>query len=140
VRVAPNDLSFITPSSFRDINVKTPTRKTFIKTEFYDVLTMGFEEAGIASERSVEKHVRKRKLLAPPFAPASMHEFEPVVHRHINELCEEIEKIGKTPEGIDMTPYFHFLVFDIAGSFVYSEDFGAVKAGMLVLAATVGYG
>jgi len=77
IRVGPNDLSFATVNSYKDIHMKLPGRKTFPKTEFYDVLNTGFMENGIISERDIEKHARKKKLVAPGFSPAAVRLYEP---------------------------------------------------------------
>lgn len=125
VRIAPNDLSFATPSAWREINVKTGDRKAFPKAEFYDGLAEGFGCHGVASERDIEKHARGRKLISPAFCPQAIRDYEKVILHHLGLFRTRIEGVGI----IDAAEWFNFLTFDTAGDFVFSEDFGAVAQG-----------
>lgn len=126
VRIAPNDLSFATPTSYRDI---FKSRQHFTKTEFFDAIDSGFGEHGIGTERDVATHLRKRKFLTPAFTPQATWEFEPLVLPHLDRFMSAIEERGKTEEGVDMVEWFQFLTFDTAGDLAFGEAFGALDKG-----------
>jgi cytochrome P450 len=120
-------LSFSTPTSYRDIN---KSKVPFPKTEFFDAIDNGFNEAGIGTERDVEKHLRKRKFLTPAFTPAATKMYEPLVAPHLDSFLKEIEERGKLPEGVDFVEWYQFLTFDTAGDLAFGESFKALSMGV----------
>jgi hypothetical protein len=129
VRTSPNDLSFASSTSLKDIYGSTANRKIFPKTIFYDTISMGFENTGFATERDPVAHARKRKLVSPAFSAYAMKKFEHILHRHIDKLIKAVEEGGKTPEGIDMEMWFSFIAFDTIGDLAFGESFGALDEG-----------
>ncbi|CCX30235.1 Similar to Isotrichodermin C-15 hydroxylase; acc. no. O13317 [Pyronema omphalodes CBS 100304] len=115
------------PTSYRDIN---KSKVPFPKTEFFDAIDNGFNEAGIGTERDVEKHLRKRKFLTPAFTPAATKMYEPLVAPHLDSFLKEIEERGKLPEGVDFVEWYQFLTFDTAGDLAFGESFKALSMGV----------
>ena len=64
VRTAPNELSFNSPSSWRDIYDFRQGHRPFIKSNFYDGGSFADQCGSIVSERSPTAHGRMRKLLS----------------------------------------------------------------------------
>ncbi|CCX32289.1 cytochrome P450 [Pyronema domesticum] len=125
VRIAPNDLSFATPTSYRDIYTKQNGRGTFIKTEFYKQISMGFETVGFASEDRVDVHAKQRKLFAPVFSAQGVRAYEHLLLSTMEKFLKQIERIGKTDEGVDIAEWFHRLLYDVTADLAFGEPSGA---------------
>ncbi|KAL0930690.1 cytochrome P450 [Colletotrichum truncatum] len=127
VRIAPNELVFMTPKAYADIyNSNLNGRPAFVKS---DLLDTGDKYEGLASERDVEKHRKARKQLAPAFSPRALKEYEPVIHRHIDELIHKLEESPATQEGVELTPWFERATTDLGGSVTMSHNFGNIETG-----------
>jgi hypothetical protein len=98
VRTAPNDLSFATPSSTKDIY---KSRVPFPKTKFFAAIEDGFQFAGVGTEIDVERHLRERKLLNAAFTLRAIREYEPLVVQHLDQFLDVIGQKGKTLEGVN---------------------------------------
>lgn len=64
VRVAPNEVSFSSPSSWEDIYGFRPGHKTFIKSDFYDGGSFADQVHSIVSERDPVEHGRSEWSLS----------------------------------------------------------------------------
>ncbi|KAH9906864.1 putative cytochrome P450 [Xylariomycetidae sp. FL2044] len=127
VRIAPNELSFATAQSYRDIyGPPSKTKKLFRKSElFYDIGPV----SNIAYEMDPENHSRLQKLFAPAFRAQSLRDQEHIIHKHTDALVQQLLNLSaRSREGINMTEAFEWLVFDIIGELVFGESFGAVEA------------
>lgn len=115
VRVAPNELSFNTPQSWKDIYAPRKGRGAFIKSDFYDGGNFADQASSIASERDPEKHSAMRKFLSPAFSERSLREQEGLVTQVIDEFIDQVGQRGNSKEGVDMTMWTNLLTFDIIG-------------------------
>lgn len=124
VRVAPNELVFITPKAYtgmsfpfviqwtlrvlsRSVDIYTSTmngRPAFVKS---DMLDTGDKYEGLASERDIDKHRAARKQLAPAFSPRSLRQYEPTIHAHVDELIHQLERSPATQEGVEISRVQH---------------------------------
>lgn len=99
VRIAPNDLVFLTPQAYTDIYASTIDRKpAFIKSHMLDT---GDKYEGLPSERDLDTHRTLRKKMSPEFSPRALKKFEPVIHEHVDELIYQLQTTGKGAQGID---------------------------------------
>ncbi|KAI5781555.1 cytochrome P450 [Geopyxis carbonaria] len=127
VRLAPNQLSFGTSSSLRDIYGKTTGRKTFPKTEYYTDIAFGFENAGVATELDPAVHKVKRNFLAPVFSTQALADFEGLVQGHFDKFLHAMDRLGTTAEGMNIADWLGYLTFDITGDLTFGESFGALE-------------
>ncbi|KAM0810879.1 hypothetical protein AB5N19_11232, partial [Seiridium cardinale] len=125
VRIAPNELSFSSAQSFRDIyGTPSKARKLFPKSElFYD----HGEFANIAYERDPEKYAVKRKMFAPGFSPRALRDQEHLIHQHVDSFLQQIERLASGPSGMNVTEALEWVTFDIMGELTFGESFGAVR-------------
>lgn len=134
MRTAPNDLSFNTAQSWKDIYGFRPGHKTFIKSSFYDggsFATHGVHS--IVSERDPENHGSMRKLLSHAFSERSLSEQEDLVTGSIDKFMDIAqEKCGMT-DGWDIVESFKRLAFDIIGDLAFGETFGGLDGGTYFL-------
>ncbi|KAI0474773.1 cytochrome P450, partial [Xylaria cf. heliscus] len=126
VRVAPNEVSFNTAGSWKDIYTSRGTQKTFIKSDFYD----GGSFAGrgvhsIVSERHPEVHAEMRHYLSSAFSDRALNEQEDLISESIDKF---VDLLPKRPDGWDLTKGYEMLTFDIIGDLAFGESFGAVES------------
>ncbi|KAI5820531.1 cytochrome P450 [Pyronema omphalodes] len=129
IRLSPTDLSFATTSSWRDIYGKENGRKQFTKTEWYQMVNSGFGEHGIGSEPDVDKHARKRKLLAPIFSKQAVRDFEKLLIATFDKFTRIVQIEGSKPEGIDMSEWMHKLMYDLMADLAFGEPSGVMDTG-----------
>lgn len=128
VRIAPNDLSFATPSAYRDIYTRSPNRNTFLKTLFYEEIGFGFEHVAFSSERDPEVHAKARKLFTPVFSVQGVRAYEQLLMISLEKFLAQIERIGSTPEGVDISEWFHRLLYDVTADLAFGESSGATDS------------
>jgi cytochrome P450 len=131
VRIAPNEISFSTPQSFKDIyGPATKSKKLFRKSElFYDI-----EIPNIAYERDPEKHVAKHRMFASQFSARALRDQEYLIHQHVDFFIQQIVKWSEKAAaegkgGINVTETMEWLTFDIMGELTFGESFDAVRNG-----------
>lgn len=112
VRVAPNELSFNTAQSWRDIYEKKKGQATFIKSDFYDGGNFAAEAHSIVSERDPDEHANMRRYLRDAFSDRSLREQEYLISEVIDRFVEKIGEEGRDGPGIDIVTWFNLATFD----------------------------
>ena len=128
VRVAPNQLSFNSATSWRDIYGHVPGRKHFLKGTFYE--TMPGEANNIVSIGNAGVHAEMRKDLSHGFSAAALSQQEDLIHHFIDLLIRQIGQHGVN-EPIDMVKWYNLTTFDIIGELAFGESFGGLESGIL---------
>ncbi|KAI1292916.1 cytochrome P450 [Xylaria venustula] len=124
VRVAPNELAFITPQAkvgeyplgiilirslryhltnnvYGDILSSTQNGyETFLKT---DLMDFGAGDRGFIWESDPVKRKEVAKRLLPAFAPKATKAKEPTLHYYIDLFIERMREIGSKGDGIEIT-------------------------------------
>ncbi|KAI1281078.1 putative cytochrome P450 [Xylaria sp. FL0933] len=131
VRVSPNELSFASIESWRDIyGHATGGRQTCTKSEFYDVFGGGFNSTCIGSERNPKEHARMRKALSNAFSTKALMEQEAIVNANVDAFVDRLGADGgPATAGLNMTEWFEMVAFDILGEMSFGESFGSVAQG-----------
>ncbi|KAJ5037690.1 cytochrome P450 monooxygenase-like protein, partial [Bipolaris maydis] len=129
VRVAPNELSFSSSSSWRDIYGPRKDVEPFVKSEFYDGGNFAAESLSIVSERDPRKHAEMRRYLSSAFSDRSLKSQEPLIADSVDRLVEKLEEAGRGAHGTNMVMWFNLVTFDIIGSLAFGKEFGGVEAG-----------
>ncbi|CAO1604330.1 hypothetical protein XANCAGTX0491_007889 [Xanthoria calcicola] len=73
-RVSPNELSFSSVRSWKDVYGPRPDQACFPKSDFYDIFGAGFKSGCIGSERDPVRHSQMKRLLAPAFSRKALAE------------------------------------------------------------------
>ena len=128
VRVAPNQLSFSSATSWKDIYGHVPGRKQFLKGTFYE--PMPGEASNIVSTGNVGVHAAMRKDLSHGFSEAALSEQEDLIHHFVDLLIRQIGQHGVS-EPIDMVKWYNLTTFDIIGELAFGEPFGGLESGTL---------
>ncbi|CBX99323.1 similar to cytochrome P450 monooxygenase [Plenodomus lingam JN3] len=129
VRVAPNELSFSSSSSWRDIYGPRKGVEPFVKSEFYARGNFAAESLSIVSERDPRKHAEMRRYLSSAFSDRSLKSQEPLIAECVDRLVNKLEEAGCGAHGTDLVMWFNLVTFDIIGSLAFGKDFGGVEAG-----------
>ncbi|KAI1289084.1 cytochrome P450 [Xylaria venustula] len=129
VRVSPNELSFSTVQSYRDIyGFPAPGHQHCIKSEMYDIISSGFTTADIATERDPAAHSQKKKHLTPAFSARALVAQEEIIHRCLDAFVAKIGPVSqRTAEGINMVPWFEMSAFDLFGEMSFGESFDCIS-------------
>lgn len=127
VRTAPNELSFSSSQSWKDIYAFRPGHKTFIKSEFYDGGSFADQAHSIVSERDPTEHGKMRKYLSHAFSDRSLSEQEHLISSVIDSYILKLGKVGH--HGLDLSKTFEMIAFDIIGSLAFGETFGGSESG-----------
>ena len=117
VRVAPNELSFNTTQSWKDIYGQRKGHSPFIKSSFYDGGNFAGQAHSIVSERDPAKHSEMRKFLSNAFSDRSLKEQEYLIAGVIDQFCEQVGHYGSDQGGIDLSKWFNLLTFDVIGEY-----------------------
>ncbi|KAI1873502.1 hypothetical protein JX265_005124 [Neoarthrinium moseri] len=129
VRVAPNELSFNSAGSWRDIYDKRKGHEEFLKSDFYSGGNFAGEALSIVSERDPEVHAGMRKYLRDAFSDRSLREQESLISGHVDHLVDRIGQAGNCPGGTDIVMWFNLVTFDIIGSLAFGQSFNGVASG-----------
>ena len=134
VRTAPNELSFNSAQSWKDIYGFRPGHETFVKSNFYD----GGSFAGrgvhsIVSERDVEAHGQMRKYLSHAFSDRSLSEQEELVAASVVKFVDLAGERGRRKGGWDIAKAYEMMTFDIIGDLAFGETFNGLEDGAFPL-------
>jgi cytochrome P450 len=132
VRIAPNELSFNSAQSWKDIYGFRQGHKPFVKSEFYDGGSFAARGVhSIVSERDPGVHGKMRRLLAHAFSNTSLHEQEDTVAKTVDRLIQVIGEQGGEPgAAVNIGKAYEMMAFDIIGDLAFGETFQALGNGM----------
>lgn len=123
VRIAPNELVFLTPQAGRDIHAThVKNLETFVKTDFEDL----GEDGGISFEIDPVKHREVAKKLAPAFSTRNTKAKEAVLHKYVDSFVEKMKTIGGKKE-IELRQWADWLTMDISADMTYNRQMNQMK-------------
>ncbi|GAP84938.2 putative Cytochrome P450 [Rosellinia necatrix] len=131
VRVSPNELSFCTLQSYKDIyGFPPPGGAQCTKSGYYDIVGSGFKIPCVVSERDPTLSGKKKKNLSAGFSPKALAAQENIMHQHINAFIEGIGlESQKSSKGTDMVEWLAMTSFDLSGEMAFGEPFGCIASG-----------
>lgn len=130
-RVSPNELSFASVASWKDIyGSQVAAKPAIIKSEFYDMYGAGFRSLCIGSERNPSKHSRMKRNLSSAFSTKALAEQEGIVAANIDNFIDRLGKDGEAETGgLDMSKWYEMAAFDVLGDMAFGRSFGSVDSG-----------
>lgn len=131
-RVSPNELSFASATSWKDIyGYPPPGTAHLVKGEFYDVFGGAYKTGCIGSERDPAVHARKKKNLTAAFSVKSLSTQEPIVQQCLDGLVEKLGPLSRASggRGLNVAVWLEMAAFDILGEMAFGEGFGCVEKG-----------
>ena len=127
VRTAPNELSFNTAQSWKDIYDFRQGHRPFVKSEFYEGGSFADQCGSIVSERNPAVHSKMRKDMSAAFSQRSLLEQESLISSVVDQFVEKLGKIGTA--GSNMVDLYTMMTFDIIGDLAFGETFQGVETG-----------
>ncbi|KAI1297998.1 isotrichodermin C-15 hydroxylase [Xylaria venustula] len=125
VRVAPNELAFITPEAFTDIyDSHTSGYEHFPKTDFMD---LGLGDNGLSWEMDPMKHYTDAKKVAPAFSARSIKAKELTIHKYIDAFIERMRDIGERRDGIELKTWTDWVAMDTSADLAYGREMDHVR-------------
>lgn len=131
-RVSPNELSFATVQSWKDIYGPAPSSgRTCIKSEFYNMYGSAYRSACIGSERDPKRHAGMKKNLSAAFSTRALLQQESIIRKCVDGF---VQRISEQPDaapaapGLNMTKWYEMISFDILGEMAFGDSFHAVES------------
>lgn len=122
VRVAPNELSFSSPTAARDI---LAPGNGFTKTEFYRVFPPK-HAPDIFTEIREWKHSAMKRVAVVPYSLASVQKMAPWIEEVQKDLIGKVGEYADAGRICDLGDLLHFFAFDVIGEFAFSQRYGFV--------------
>ncbi|PVH95009.1 cytochrome P450 [Periconia macrospinosa] len=124
VRIAPNEVVFLTPQAYHDIY--TPPKSggpTFLKSDMH---VGGESTTSIFTEGNPEKHRAMRRVWDAAFKNAMVKQYHPSINQHLERFISKVEGLQ---EGFNLTEWLEWLYLDIGGSLTFNHDYDCVAKG-----------
>ena len=119
VRLAPDELSFLTPRAWDDVMGHRKTgQEENGKEECYSG-SMG--NSIVASKRT--EHVRLRRVLSHGFSAQSMLKQEPIIRKYVDLFIKQLHEMSGENKPVNMMRWYNFCTFDIVGDLAFGEPF-----------------
>ncbi|KAL1863324.1 hypothetical protein Plec18170_000158 [Paecilomyces lecythidis] len=127
VRVGPRSVSVADPAAIRTIY---NTKSRLEKSRRWEV----FSPAGInqpyGSMRDMAEHGMHRRQVAGAYATSSLHRYEPMVDRNIENLLEGLEKQRKSGIWkVDIARWAYYYAYDLIGFVTFGKPIGFLNQG-----------
>lgn len=118
VRIGPNEISFTSPSSVKEIyNHGTP----YMKAPWYDYMP---QPAGLFALRDRKAHSERRRLFSHAFSQSSLNDAEPTIAELISKMVDIVDSAADGP--IDMLLLCRRLSLEIVGQLFLGQIFQAL--------------
>ena len=126
VRIAPNELSFINPSAWKNIHGTRPGHLSFEKNPAVYAMPPNGTPSLVTANRM--DHTRMRRVLGHAFSDKAIREQEPTIESYVNLFIERLRAQSEGKVGrVDISMWLRWLAFDIAGDLSFGESFGCLR-------------
>ncbi|KAK3681110.1 cytochrome P450 [Podospora appendiculata] len=142
VRIAPNQLSYISVSAWRDIYGARGTLKSGGNEMLKEELVFPgddfefFHPAKPMISCDGVNHTRHRRAVGNAFSDRALRAYEPVLVQYINKMMDRLQQHADgTGHGsglgnaVNIMDWFHFVMFDITSALVFGKSFGNLDNG-----------
>ncbi|CAG9986859.1 unnamed protein product [Clonostachys byssicola] len=123
IRIAPNELVFITPQAAKDIYLAQQNHLESFVQVGYDALDTG--DNGITGEPNPARHREIAKRLAPAFSNRNLIAKEPTIQKHMDQFIQKMEQLQGS--NIEFRQWSDWLALDLSADMTYSQDEGHVR-------------
>ncbi|KAL2128590.1 hypothetical protein VTI74DRAFT_8957 [Chaetomium olivicolor] len=121
VRVAPNELSYITPAAAKPIYQSNPE---FPKDPMHLPSFHNGTPGILAADH--DHHRRYRRLLAGAFSDRGMRAQQGMIQSHVDLLITRLRE-RCAAGAVDMCEWYNWTTFDIIGDLAFGESFGCLE-------------
>ncbi|KAJ3496739.1 hypothetical protein NLG97_g2432 [Lecanicillium saksenae] len=128
VRVAPNELSFISPEAWKDIHSPIDVSRNdgeFVKDpKFYSFMSA---DGGNLVTVDLLTHQSLRKEVASGFSERSIQSLEPIFQEYLDLLIRRLRDHSSNGATIDLRDWITYFSFDVIGKVALGSDFGCLE-------------
>lgn len=125
MRIAPNELVFISPQAARDIYLAQENHLEKFVQVGYDALDTG--DGGISGETNPVRHREVAKKLAPAFSARNFKAKEATIHRHLDLFVAKMREVGGGQQGADLQRWFDRLALDLSADMTYGRGLSQMR-------------
>ncbi|KAF2661029.1 cytochrome P450 [Lophiostoma macrostomum CBS 122681] len=129
VRTSPNELSFNTAASWKDIYGHRPGHGTFTKSDFYDGASFVDRARSVINTKDPAEHGRMRRYLSHAFSERALRGQEQLIAEVVDLFIVKLGDYGKSENGTDLHRWLNMMAFDLTGSLAFGESFDALQNG-----------
>ncbi|PYI24805.1 cytochrome P450 [Aspergillus violaceofuscus CBS 115571] len=132
VRVAPNELSFISSDAWKPIYGTRPGHGQKPKDRHAYPPTAN--NVPSIDQSNDADHSRFRRLLSYAFSDSALRGQEPIIRGYVDLLMQRLHEHARrhgptTPTALDMVAWYNFCTFDIIGDLAFGEPFDCLRNG-----------
>ncbi|KAI9154961.1 Cytochrome P450 monooxygenase BOA3 [Paramyrothecium foliicola] len=125
VRIAPNELVFITPKAAADMfGSQVKGLELFPKADF---INLGWSDQGLTWERDPVWHRQKAKKVWTAFSAKSLKGKERLIHHYIDKFIQIMKEIGNEERGIELNQWADWLAMDTGADLGYSHEMNQLE-------------
>ncbi|KAK9781105.1 putative Fatty acid synthase beta subunit hexB [Seiridium cardinale] len=121
VRVAPDEISYVTAEAIKTIYQSNPE---FSKDPMHLPPFHNGTPGILAADH--EHHRRYRRLLSGAFSDKGIRVQQPMIQRHVDLLVQRLKESSATGSQ-DMCEWLNWCTFDIIGDLAFGESFGCLQ-------------
>ncbi|KAF6229935.1 hypothetical protein HO133_004272 [Letharia lupina] len=126
VRIAPDELSLIDPSAWKDIMAAHKERPLMQKDPA--AFTRAAVVENILTVKSDVEHSRMRRVLTHAFSEKAMREQEPLIQEYVDLLMNSLHETAEEgPQ--NMVSWYNFVAFDIIGDLTFGQSLKCIRKG-----------
>ena len=131
VRVTPNELSFTSPTAWKDITGGRAGHRAFEQDQIVHGKPPGTNDAESMLTAPLPDHSRMRRVLDHAFSTKAFLEQQPVLESYIRKLIsclrDQANGDGNAKGKIDLVKWCNWTSFDIIGDFSFGEPFNCLR-------------
>ena len=124
VRIAPNELAYISAAAWKDIYGYRPDKPQNPK----DLMTLPAFHEGQAVDlvrNNDVDHARVRRLISYAFSTKALEEQQPTITSYVDLLIQRLKENATEPQ--NMVAWYTWTTFDIVGDFIFGESFNGLQ-------------
>ncbi|RJE23407.1 Cytochrome p450 [Aspergillus sclerotialis] len=123
VRIAPDQLSYVSPDAIKDIYERRAGQPENVKDPKMSSVR-GSQDVRAINSATATKHAYLRKLLSPIFSIGAIKNFEPILLAEADRFIRNLEDTCAVDNGcIDLSFWFNMATFSQMGRVVFDESF-----------------
>jgi cytochrome P450 len=124
VRLAPNQLSFIDETAWKDIYGHKQGRPQLQKAERAGLRRHVYSIINAPDDI----HARQRKMVSHAFSDRALRDQEPMLKSYADSLLRNLHQDAREGKQVDMVKAYNYTTFDIIGDFAFGESFGMLES------------
>nr|A0A2L0P0J8.1 RecName: Full=Cytochrome P450 monooxygenase TwmD; AltName: Full=Wortmanamides biosynthesis cluster protein D [Talaromyces wortmannii]AUY61972.1 TwnD [Talaromyces wortmannii]QBC19712.1 TwmD [Talaromyces wortmannii] len=126
VRIAPNEIAFVTPKALSDIyGSHNKNLENFAKTQINN--HGNDEHGGLIWEWDPARHREVARQLSPAFSGRALRAKEATLHKYIDLFVERMTTLGGETGGVSLPTWINWLCVDISADMAYNREMNALK-------------